>query len=145
MRVYFPFLIILLAGLSTGCATAVDMDAVNRRLEDNTRRIETLEKEQAQQKGQAQTDMARRVDSLRDEVETLRKDLADSSWTVGQLNERVESIRAFMDEVQQSLAQFRRKGSEVDRTLEEITNRLETDVRALAEKLRQMLDSGSGN
>ena len=145
MRALSPFIVVLMASLTAGCATAVDMDTMNRRLDDNTRRIEALEKAQAGQRTQAQTDLTRRVDSLQSEVDALRKDFADSNWTVGQLAERVESLRAFMDEVQQSLAQVRRRGGEIDRALEEITNRLETDVRTLAEKLRQMLDSGAGN
>ena len=145
MRILSPLSIILLAALTAGCATAMDVDAVNSRLNNNARRIEALEKAQARQQNQAQSDTAKRLESLQNDVEALRKDFADSNWTVGQLTEKVESLRAFMDDIQQSMGQFRRKGGEIDRALEEITNRLEADVRTLADKLRQMLDSGSGN
>ena len=135
---------ILAATLATGCATAVDMDALNSRLDNNTKRIEALERAQNRQQTQARSDTARKVESLQQEVQKLREDFADSNWTVGELAEKVESLRAFMEEVQQSMGQLRRKGGEIDKALEEITNRLEADVRSLAEKLRQMLDSGSG-
>lgn len=144
MRAFSPILTILVSVVTIGCATAVDMDTLNGRLDNNTKRIEALERAQNRQQTQAQSDTARKVESLQQEVQTLRKDFVDANWTVGELAEKVESLRAFMEEVQQSMGQLRRKGGEIDKTLEEITNRLEADVRSLAEKLRQMLDSDSG-
>jgi chromosome segregation ATPase len=114
-------------------------------MNENTKRIEALEKSQASQQSEAKSDTAKKVDLLQRELETLQEKFADSNWTVGQLAEKVETLKAFMDELQLSMAQFRRKGGEIDKALEEITNRLETDVRTLADKLRQMLDSDSGN
>jgi chromosome segregation ATPase len=130
--------------LVSGCATAVDMDAVNRQMNDNTKRIESLEKAQARQKAEVAPDTAKRLESLQSEVDTLQKDLADSKWTVREVTEKVESLKAFMGEVEQFMVQYRKKGGEVDKALEQITNRLEADVRGLADKLRQMLDSGAG-
>jgi predicted nucleic acid-binding Zn-ribbon protein len=145
MRVFGPLSIILLTAVTAGCATAVDMDAVNRRLNENTKRIEALEKSQARQQAGDQSSTAKKVDSLQKELESLQQKFADSNWTVGQLAEKVESLKALMEEIQLSMAQFRRKGGEIDKALEEITNRLEADVRTLADKLRQMLESDSGN
>ncbi len=136
---------VLAAALASGCATAVDMDAVNRKVNDNTRRIDSLEKAQARQKTEIVPDTAKRLESLQKEVDTLQKGLADSKWTVGEMTEKIESFKAFMGEVEQFMAQYRKKGGEIDKALEQITNRLEADVRGLAEKLRQMLDSGGGN
>ena len=130
--------------VTTGCATAVDMDAVVRRTNENTKRIEALEKSQAGQQSEAQFETAKKVDSLQKELETLQGKFADSNWTVGQLSEKVENLKAFMEEIQLSMAQLKRKGGEIDRALEGITNRLEADVRTLADKLRQMLESDSG-
>lgn len=144
MRVFSPLSIILLAALTTGCATAVDMDTVNRRIDNNAKRIEALERSQAARQSDAQSDTAKKVDSLQKELESLQEKFADSDWTVGQLAEKVESLKAFMDEIQLSMAQLRKKGGEIDKALEEITNRLETDVRTLADKLRQMLETDSG-
>ena len=41
------------------------------------------------------------------------------------------------------MAQFRKRGGETDNALEEITNRIEADVRSLADKLGKMLEEGS--
>lgn len=140
-----PLPVILAAILVSGCATAVDMDVMNSHVDDNTRRIEALERAQARQKTEVRSDTAKRLESLQKEVDSLQKDLADSKWTVGEMTEKVESFKAFMGEVEQFMAQYRKKGGEIDKALEQITNRLEADVKSLADKLRQMLDSGSGN
>jgi chromosome segregation ATPase len=129
--------------LTTGCATAVDLDSVNGQLKDHDARIEALERAQAAQKAEAESKVGEKVQGLEDEVEALRKDFADSRWTVGELAEKVESFKAYMDEVEQFMAQFRKKGGEIDKALEDITNRLEADVRGLADKLRQMLEDST--
>ena len=121
------------------------MDAVNSRVNDNTMRIESLERAQARQKTEARSDTAKRLESLQKKIDALQKDLVDSKWTVGEMTEKIESFKAFMGEVEQFMAQYRKKGGEIDKALEQITNRLESDVRSLADKLRQMLDSGAGN
>jgi hypothetical protein len=41
------------------------------------------------------------------------------------------------------MTQFRKRGGEIDKTLEDLTTRLEADVRSLAEKLKKMLEEGS--
>ena len=137
----FAVLIVLL--LSSGCATAVDLDSVNGQLKNHDTRIAALERAQAAQKADASSEMNDKVRGLEDEVEVLRKDFADSKWTVNELAERVESFKAYMDEVEQFMARYRKKGGEIDKALEEITNRLEADVRSLADKLRKMLDDSS--
>jgi predicted nucleic acid-binding Zn-ribbon protein len=143
MRSGFGFWLVLAVLLASGCATAVDMDTLNSRVDDNTRRIEALER------AQEQTAMAsgpgQRLESLEREVQALRKQMADNQWTLSEMNEKVESFQAFMGEVQQFMIQYRKRGGEVDKALEQITARLEADIRSLADKLRQMLDSESGN
>jgi len=143
MRSGSCFWAILVVALASGCATAVDMDAVNSRVNDNTRRIESLER--AQEQMATASGPAQRLESLQKEVDALRKEMADSKWTTSELAEKVESFQAFIGEVQQYMIQNRKRGSEVDKALEQITTRLEADVRSLAEKLRQMLESEKGN
>lgn len=137
------FFVVLLVASVSGCATAVDMDTINSRVDDNTRRIESLER--GQEKAAVPSGTAQRLESLQKQVESLQKEVADSRWTLSETAEKLESFQAFMGEVEKFMVQYRKRGGEVDRTLEQLTNRLETDVRSLAEKLRQMLDSGSGN
>jgi len=143
MRSGFGLWMVLAVLLASGCATAVDMDTLNSRVDDNTRRIESLER------AQEQTTMAsgpgQRLESLEGEVQALRKQMADNQWTLSEMNEKVESFQAFMGEVQQFMIQYRKRGGEVDKALEQISARLEADIRSLADKLRQMLDSESGN
>jgi chromosome segregation ATPase len=140
----FPrFAVLMALLLSTGCATAVDLDSVNGQLKDHDRRLVALERAQASKEADAGSKVDEKVQGLQDEVEALRKDFADSKWTVNELTERVESFKAYMDEVEQFMAQYRKKGGEIDKALEEITNRLEADVRSLADKLRKMLDDST--
>jgi chromosome segregation ATPase len=141
--IFSRFALITALFLTTGCATAVDLDSVNGQLKDHNTRIAAMEKAQAAQKADANSEMNDKVRELEDEVEVLRKDFADSKWTVNELTEKVESFKAYMDEVEQFMVQYRKKGGEIDKALEEITNRLEADVRSLAEKLRKMLDDSS--
>ncbi|UCG39506.1 MAG: hypothetical protein JSV00_04600 [bacterium] len=138
MRAALPRIAALLSVvLVTACATAVDMDSVNRDLRDQERRIAALEKKQTEP-GPATT--AQKLQALQQEVEALRKDFADSNWSIRDLSEKVESLKAFMQEVEQFMVQYRKKGAEIDKTLEQMTDRLEADVRSLADKLRQLLE-----
>jgi len=144
MRSILPHLsVTLLLVFTAGCATSVDMDSVNRRIGENTSRIGALEKEQAEQDREAVSSRDQKLQVLQEEIEGLRKDFADSRWTVDNLAEKVESFDAYVEEIEQFMAQFRKRGGEIDKALEEMTNRLEADVRSLAEKLREMLDDGS--
>jgi chromosome segregation ATPase len=142
-NLFSRFAVLLVLLLSTGCATAVDLDSVNGQLKDHDNRLAALERAQDQQDADAGSIVDEKVQGLQDEVEALRKDFADSKWTVNELTERVESFKAYMDEVEQFMAQYRKKGGEIDKALEEITNRLEADVRSLADKLRKMLDEST--
>ncbi len=143
MRSGFCLCAVLVVALATGCATAVDMDTVNSRVNDNTRRIESLER--AQEQRSAGSGSAQQLESLQKNVDALQKEMADSKWTMSELAGKVESFQALMGEVQQFMIQYRKRGGEVDKKLEQLTTRLEADVRGLAEKLRQMLESEKGN
>ena len=135
--------LIALLAFTVGCATSVDMDSVNYRIDDNASRLATLENDQAKQDKKAASEKGEKLQALQAEIETLRKDFADSRWAVGDLTEKMESFTAYMDEVEQFMVQFRKKGGEIDKTLEDMTNRIEADVRSLAEKLKKMLEEES--
>ena len=144
MRSYFPHLsIVVLAVFAAGCATSVDMDSVNRRIDDNAGRIAFLENAQVKQDQKAASEKGEKLQALQAEIETLRKDFADSKWAVGDLAEKVESFAAYREEIEQFMALFRKKGGEMDKALEELTNRIEADVRSMAEKLKKMLEEES--
>jgi hypothetical protein len=54
MRSFFPHLsIIFFLVFTVGCATSVDMDSVNRRIDDNAARMAALEEAQAKQEQEA--------------------------------------------------------------------------------------------
>jgi len=144
MRNLFPHLsVIALLVLTVGCATAVDMDSLNRRIDDNATRLATLENAQVKQDQEAESEKDKKLQALEAEIESLHKDFADSKWAVGDLTEKMESFTAYMEEVEQVIVQFRKKGGEIDKALEEMTNRIEADVRSLAEKLKTMLEEES--
>ncbi|MCJ7500317.1 hypothetical protein MUP29_08680 [bacterium] len=144
MRNFFPHLsFIALLAFTVGCATSVDMDSVNRRIDDNASRLATLENAQVKQDQQAASEKDEKLQALQAEIETLRKDFADSKWAVGDLAEKVEFFAAYREEIEQFMAQFRKKGGEMDKALEELTNRIEADVRSMAEKLKEMLEEES--
>ena len=143
MRNSFPHLsLVLLLAFTAGCATSVDMDSVNRRIGENNARIVALEEAQRTQDREAAASKGEKLQALQEEIEAIRKDFADSRWTVDDLTEKVESFGAYIEEVEQFMTQFRKKGGEVDKALEEMANRIETDVRSLAEKLGKMLEEG---
>ena len=144
MRNFFPHLsFIALLAFTAGCATSVDMDSVNHRIDDNTSRLATLENAQVKQDQKAASEKDEKLQALQAEIETLRKLFADSKWAVGDLAEKVESFAAYREEIEQFMAQFRKKGGEMDKALEELTNRIEADVRSMAEKLKKMLEEES--
>lgn len=144
MRKTLPQLTVLaLLVLTAGCATSVDMDSMNRRIDDNAARIATMEKAQSKQNQEEAFSQSVKLQALQKEVEALRKDFADSRWTVDNLAEKVESFGAYIDEVEEFMVQFKKRGGEIDKALEDLTTKLEADVRSLAEKLREMLEEGT--
>ena len=144
MRIIFPHLsFLILLVFSAGCATSVDMDSVNRRIDDNAARLAAIEQAQAKQDTEAVSAKSDKLKAMQDEIEALRKEFADSRWTMDNLAEKVEAFAAYREEIEQFMGQVRKRGPEIDKALEEMTNRLEADVRGLAEKLRKMLEDGS--
>jgi len=144
MRSSLPLLIAgVFLVVIAGCATSVDMDTMNRRIDDNAARIATLEEKQARFDQEASSTQSDKFQALQAELEALRKEFADSKWTVDDLAEKVESFGAYVKEVDQFMEQFRKKGGEMDKALENMTNRLETDVRSLSEKLKKLLEDQS--
>ena len=128
---------------TAGCATSVDMDSMNSRIDDNAARLAALEQAQARKARESAAAEGQKLKAIQDEIDSLRKEFADSKWTVEDLSEKVEAFSAYRQEIEQYMAQFRKRGGEVDKALENMTNKLETDVRSLAEKLRKMLEDES--
>jgi septal ring factor EnvC (AmiA/AmiB activator) len=144
MRDSAPRLIVfVLLVFTAGCATSVDMNSVNSRIDDNAARIAAVEKTRAKQDQETDSSKDEKLQALQEEIAALRKEFADSRWTVDGLTEKVESFAAYVKEVEQYMVQFRKRGGEIDKALEEMTNRLEADVRSLAEKLKKLLEEGS--
>ena len=128
---------------TAGCATSVDMDSMNSRIDDNAARLAALEQAQAKKDRESVEAEGKKLKAIQGEIEALRKEFADSRWIVEDLAEKVEAFSAYRQEIEQYLVQFRKRGGEIDNALEEMTNKLEADVRSLAEKLRKMLEDGS--
>lgn len=142
LRYLYPAVLLVLS-VAAGCATSMDMESMNRRIDENAARIAALEKGRSQAQKEASSRNDEKLQELQQELDALRKDFADSRWTVDQLTEKVASFGAYMDEVEEYLAQFRKRGGEIDQALEEMTNRLEADVRSLADKLKKLLEEDS--
>ena len=144
MRNFFPHLsFIALLAFTVGCATSVDMDSVNHRIDDNASRLATLENAQVKQDNKATSEKSEKLQALQAEIETLRKDFADSRWAVGDLTEKMESFTAYMDEVEQSMVQFRKKGGELDKALEAMSHRMAAEGRCLDAELQNELEGES--
>ena len=141
MRGYLVAIVFL--AFTSGCATSVDMDSMNKRIDDNAARLAALEQAQARQNKEAEAAEGEKLKAMQEEIEALRKGFADSRWTVDELAEKVEAFSAYKEEIEQFMAQFRKRSGEIDKALEEMTNKLEADVRSLAEKLKKMLEDGS--
>jgi len=142
MRAFQQLGSVVLLLLMAGCATSVDMDNVNRRVDDNAARLAALEKAQAQRDRQADSQLETRFQAIQKELDALRKELADSKWSLNTLTEKIQSLEAYRQEVEQYIVQFRKKGGELDKAMEKMSNRLEADVRGLSEKLKKYLEEG---
>jgi chromosome segregation ATPase len=140
-RYILPLLLVALT--ATGCATAMDMSDTNSQIAENTARIERLEKQQADQQKQAAGETRSRLDGMEDEISAMRRQFADSKISVDSLLEKLESMQAYLSEVEVFIAQFRKKGGEMDKALEGLTNKLEAEVRNLGEKVKEMLSEES--
>ena len=137
------FIATVLLVFTAGCATSVDMDSMNSRIDDNAARLAALEQAQARKDRESAASEDQQLKAIQEEIEALRKEFADSKWTVDDLAEKVEAFSAYRQEIEQYMAQFRKRGGEMDKALEDMTNKLEAEVRSLAEKLRKMLEDGS--
>lgn len=127
--------------LTAGCATAVDMSSVNTTLDNQEARIRKLEQRPMAPAGQAadtKTDLAR-IDK---ELMTVRKAYADSQVAIENLLERLEALEAYIQESDLNMADLRKMGGRLDRSMENLANRLEAEIRSLGEKIRE-LSAGS--
>ncbi|UCF30168.1 MAG: hypothetical protein JSV26_08840 [bacterium] len=129
----------LAAGMTlvAGCVTTMNSDPNRVRLDDHQSRIERLERAQ-KSSPQASGDVQSRLTFLENEIKAVRKAFADSQVTIDGLVERVESLQALLNESDTNLSRLRKRGVEVDRALEDLANRIEAEVRELADRIKKM-------
>ncbi len=130
----------LLAGfILSACAMTTSSGSVQSQVKDNTARIERLEKDQ--QSGQAITpNVARRLDKVDRELKETRRAFADSKLDSESVMEIVDSLKAQIADLEQFMVQLRNRGSDFDRTLENLANELEADIRGLGDKVKKYLE-----
>lgn len=130
-------LLALLLAFTTGCATAVDMSTVNSRLDSQEARIKKLEQRPVAPAGQV-TGARGDLDRVEKELSALRKTYADSQMNIQSLLEKIEALEAYIKESDLNMADLRKKGAQVDRSIENLTNRLEAEIRSLGEKIKEL-------
>ena len=72
------------------------------------------------------------------ELMAVRKAYADSQVTVENLLERLEALEAYIQEADLNMADVRKKGGQLDRSMENLANRLEAEIRSLGEKIKEL-------
>ncbi len=131
---------VLLAGVVLpACATTASSGSVQSQVRDNATRIEKLEK--AQQSDQASNpNIARRLDKVDRELKETRRAFADSKLDSESVMEVVDSLKAQIADLEQFIVQLRNRGSDFDKTLENLANKLEADIRGLGDKVKKYLE-----
>jgi chromosome segregation ATPase len=135
---YLVSLMVIL-GLAYGCTTTRGAQSPIGRLDDHQARIERLESRQTAGP-QASGDVQKRLSFLEGEVKAVRRAFADSQASIDSLLERVESLEAIIKESDLNVSRLRKRGVDVDRALEDLANKLEAEVRTLAEKMKEMME-----
>lgn len=141
MRITVIFPVVVAAVLFAGCATAVDVESVTARLNRQGVRIATLEKGAGQKPG-ISVEVEKKLHRVEADLKALRKSFADSKAITDILTEKVGALEAFMKEVDRSMFQSRKKGLEIDRSMEEMANKVGAEVRSLSEKLKKLVEKG---
>ncbi len=135
-------MIAVVVPLVYGCATAMDMDTNNSSIKNNTARIEKLEADNARQQSAPTGEVKKRLDSVDKDISSLKRSFADSKYSLDTLLERLESMQAYLQEVESYITQFRKKGGEMDKALEGMATKMEAEVRRLGEKVKEMMQEG---
>ena len=130
-------LLVFFAMLTTGCATAVDMGSVNTRLDNQEARIKNMEQRPMAPAGQP-ADTKADLTRIEKELMAVRKAYADSQVALGNLLERLEALEAYIQEADLNMADVRKKGGQLDRSMENLANRLEAEIRSLGEKIKEL-------
>ncbi|TNF50179.1 hypothetical protein EP232_00865, partial [bacterium] len=117
-------LLALVGMLTIGCATAVDMGSVNTRLDNQEARIKKLEQKPVAPAGQA-ADTKADLSRIEKELMAVRKAYADSQVSLDNLLERLEALEAYIQEADLNMADLRKKGGQLDRSMENLSNKLE--------------------
>jgi len=131
----------LLAGVFlSACTTTTSPGSVKGQVKDNnTSRLERLEK--AQQSDQAiPPSVARRLDKVDRELKNIRRAFADSKLDSESLMEIIDSLKAQVADLEQFMVQLRNRGSNFDKSLENLANKLEADIRGLGNKIKEYLE-----
>ena len=133
-----PYL--LLAGLFlSSCATVSSSGSVQDQVRSNTARIDRLE---GSQKG-AQSlppNVEKRFEKVDRELRDTRKAFADSKLDAETLREMMDSLKAQVADLEKFMVQLRNRGSDFDKALENLANKLEADIRGLGDKVKEYLE-----
>jgi septal ring factor EnvC (AmiA/AmiB activator) len=129
---------LLLAGVFlSACTTTTPSRSVKGQVRDN--RPERLEK--APQSDQAiPSNIARRLDKVDRELKDIRRAFADSKLDSESLMEIIDSLKAQVADLEQFIVKLRNRGSGFDKSLENLANKLEADIRGLGDKVKEYLE-----
>jgi len=106
-------------------------------MDNQEARIKKLEQQPAAPAGQpagTKTDL----DRVETELAAVRKAFADSQVSLDNLVERLEALEAYIQETDLNMADLRKKSGQYDRSIENLTNKLEAEIRSLGEKIKEL-------
>ncbi len=131
---------LLLAGIFlSACTTTTYSGSGKGQVKNNASRVERSEK--AQQSNQAiPPNVARRLDKVDRELKELRRAFADSKLDSETLTEIIDSLKAQVADLEQFMVKLRNRGSDFDKSLENLANKLEADIRGLGDKVKEYLE-----
>ncbi len=110
------------------------MVSVKDRLDAQSVRMDILEKAVAKSAGQGATQSA----TVGDDARAARQMAADQQATVKGLEEKVAALTARLAELEGQLARQQKKGLETDRSIEQMTNKLEAEIRVLGDQVKKL-------
>ena len=129
--------LLLAAVFLSACTTPTPSRSVRGQVRDN--RPERLEK--APQSDQAiPSNIARRLDKVDRELKDIRRAFADSKLDSESLMEIIDSLKAQVADLEQFIVKLRNRGSGFDKSLENLANKLEADIRGLGDKVKEYLE-----
>ncbi len=131
---------LLLAGLFlASCATTSAPGSGQSQVKSNTARIERLEAAQ----GGSQSlppNVEKRFEKVDRELRDTRRAFADSKLDAETLGEMMDSLKAQVADLEKFMVRLRNRGTDVDKALENLANKLEADIRGLGDKVKEYLE-----